>query len=85
VARRRLTRKRLVGLDRSGGANFRTLRPPYCAPERGLLRAGAVLVNQLGRRFTNELETPELVTNAQPEKCSELMTRRTGALREEGR
>ena len=62
-----------VGLNRSGGPNFRTVLPPYCAPERSLLREGGVLINRLGRRYTNELETPELSTNEQPGKTAHLV------------
>jgi succinate dehydrogenase/fumarate reductase flavoprotein subunit len=58
-----------VGLDRGGGAGFRTVLAPYVAPDGGLLREGAMLVNKLGRRFGNELERWEiaLAANDQPD------------------
>jgi fumarate reductase flavoprotein subunit len=45
---------------------FRTALPPYVRPEPRLFLEGAVLVNANGRRFTNELEVPELATSRQP-------------------
>jgi succinate dehydrogenase/fumarate reductase flavoprotein subunit len=44
---------------------FRTAMPPYVRPEPNLFTEGAVLVNAYGRRFTNELEAPELATSRQ--------------------
>jgi fumarate reductase flavoprotein subunit len=42
-------------------------------PEPRLFSEGAVLVNAYGRRFTNELEAPELATSRQPRGTSFLV------------
>jgi len=52
---------------------FRTPLPPYVRPEPRLFTEGAVLVNAYGRRFTNELEAPELATSRQPRGTSFLV------------
>jgi len=62
-----------VAMHRTGGASFRTVVPPYCSPDRGLLVEGAILVNREGHRFTNELRAAAMATNDQPAKVAYLV------------
>ena len=55
-----------AGMGAGDKPAFRTASPPYVRPEPGLFTEGAVLVNAEGRRFTNELQAPELATSRQP-------------------
>ncbi|HJO05389.1 MAG TPA: FAD-dependent oxidoreductase [Acidobacteriota bacterium] len=55
-----------AGLDRGGGPAFRTVLPPYSAPDRRLFVEGAILVNRLGQRFANELDQPAAAAADQP-------------------
>lgn len=57
-----------TGLDRGGGPAFRTVLPPYSAPDRRLFVEGAILVNRLGQRFANELDRPAQAANEQPDR-----------------
>jgi succinate dehydrogenase/fumarate reductase flavoprotein subunit len=59
-----------VAMHRTGGVSFRTVLPPYCAPNRELFLEGAILVNRDGQRFTNELGAAALDTNKQPGKTA---------------
>jgi fumarate reductase flavoprotein subunit len=54
------------GMGAGDTPSFRTAMPPYVRPEPALFVEGAVLVNAEGRRFTNELDEPELATTRQP-------------------
>ena len=54
------------GMGSGDTPSFRTAMPPYVRPEPRLFFEGAVLVNTDGRRFTNELDAPELATTRQP-------------------
>ena len=54
------------GMGSGDTPSFRTAMPPYVRPEPRLFWEGAVLVNAEGRRFTNELDAPELATSRQP-------------------
>jgi fumarate reductase flavoprotein subunit len=62
-----------AGMHRTGYPYFRTTLPPHCAPNRQLFLEGAILVNKLGRRFTNELGEAAFATNQQPEKIAYIM------------
>ncbi|MDP6063969.1 MAG: FAD-dependent oxidoreductase [SAR202 cluster bacterium] len=55
-----------AGMDVGDKPAFRAAMPPYVRPEPVLFTEGAVLVNADGRRFTNELEAPEVATSRQP-------------------
>jgi fumarate reductase flavoprotein subunit len=55
-----------AGMGSGDKPSFRTAMPPYVRPEPVLFVEGAVLVNAEGRRFTNELDAPELATSRQP-------------------
>lgn len=62
-----------VAMERTGFPNFRTVTPPYCSPEVELFRAGAILVNREGKRYTNELGRAVFDTNQQPGKTAHLI------------
>jgi fumarate reductase flavoprotein subunit len=57
-----------TGLDRGGGPAFRTVLPPYSAPDRQIFVEGAILVNRLGQRFADELGRPAEPANEQPDR-----------------
>lgn len=62
-----------IGLERGGGAGYRTVLPPYCAPNHELFPEGAILVNRDGKRFANELVNSALAANEQPGKIAFLI------------
>ncbi len=62
-----------AGMDASAVPAFRTILPPYARPEPDLFQEGAILVNSLGRRFTNELQAPEVATNRQPRQTAHVV------------
>lgn len=55
-----------AGMGSGDKPSFRTASPPYVRPEPRVFSEGAVLVNAEGRRFTDELDAPELATSRQP-------------------
>lgn len=53
----------------------------YLSPEPGLFRAGAILVNRLGERFTDELDRPNYDFGQQPDKLAYIVFDHSVALR----
>lgn len=59
-----------AGMNAPAEPFFLTALPPYVHPDPRLLQEGAILVNNLGRRFANEFRAPEWAANGEPRKTA---------------